>query len=256
MGHNCSRLGWISRMFFAVLLAFTALFVGSVSAQPNHDAEHYTAVGFFDIHVCNWPQVPLFFLALFSTTHFDQVESIALIQPDGKELGKFDLERFRIMKTKKGAPPKRVFITYFDVPEGAPDGWYTAHVKMKDGRGFVGRDYVVITTMPRATGMLPANGSEDIPVPRDLRWDPVPGAAYYQVFVKDVWEAKVVYESPLLQIPQAKLPEGLIRPGGYYSWRVHARDVNGHALLGDFNDGSLSKEAEFSVTTNQKRTAR
>ena len=43
------------------------------------------------------------------------------------------------------------------------------------------------------------------------------------------------------------LPRGLIRPGGWYKWRIHARDVNGNILLGDFNHGALSPWFEFAV---------
>ena len=43
------------------------------------------------------------------------------------------------------------------------------------------------------------------------------------------------------------LPAGLLEKGGYYSWIVHARDLNEHFMLGDFNHGSLSATVNFSI---------
>jgi hypothetical protein len=54
----------------------------------------------------------------------------------------------------------------------------------------------------------------------------------------------------MLPKPELKLKPGLLKPGGYYSWRVHARDSNGNVLLGDFNHGSLSTPITFSLAEN------
>jgi hypothetical protein len=43
------------------------------------------------------------------------------------------------------------------------------------------------------------------------------------------------------------LPPGLIEDGGYYSWLIHARDINEDIKLGDFNSGSMSTPVSFSV---------
>ena len=43
------------------------------------------------------------------------------------------------------------------------------------------------------------------------------------------------------------LPDDLLEYGGYYSWRVDARDVNEDVRLGDFNMGSLSAWQEFTI---------
>ena len=76
----------------------------------------------------------------------------------------------------------------------------------------------------------------------------MPGAQYYQVFIKDLWNGdQVIYTSNILAQPRLPLPPGLLQRGGEYTWRVHARDTNGHILLGDFNHGSLSREVGFSI---------
>ena len=61
---------------FAVYL-FVLLF--SLSSPDTQSAtsgdSHYSSVGFFDIHVCNWPDRPLFFLAVFSTYNFNDISN-------------------------------------------------------------------------------------------------------------------------------------------------------------------------------------
>lgn len=70
----------------------------------------------------------------------------------------------------------------------------------------------------------------------------------YPVFVHDIWEGEaLIFRSPRLTENWVKLPAGLLKPGGYYMWRVHARDVDEDIELGDFNDGSLTPYFKFSV---------
>ena len=85
-------------------------------------------------------------------------------------------------------------------------------------------------------------------IPTQLSWDPAPGAGYYQVFIRDLWnEDRLIFSSKLLEEPVVQLPAGLLEKGGYYSWIVHARDLNEHFMLGDFNHGSLSPVVTFSI---------
>jgi len=68
------------------------------------------------------------------------------------------------------------------------------------------------------------------------------------VVIKDLWnDEKMVYSSKLLKEPRLVVPSGLLQPGGYYSWLVHARDVNEDPVLGDFNRGSQTDAIEFSI---------
>lgn len=218
------------------------------TAQPggdNHDL-HYTEAGFFDIHVCNWPNRPLFFMALFSTEHFKQIKRIEVYQPDGQFLTELDLERYRILKPKN-KPEKRVFIKQVDVPAEAGDGIYSARISLQNGKIYSARDYVILSEMQQASGQIPADEAV-VEVPEQLSWDPVPGAVTYQVFIRDLWnEEKLLLTSELLKKPLLRLPPELLEKGGYYSWIVHARDLDAHILLGDFNHGSLNKPATFSV---------
>ncbi|MDH5546072.1 MAG: hypothetical protein OEZ43_10790 [Gammaproteobacteria bacterium] len=63
-----------------------------------------------------------------------------------------------------------------------------------------------------------------------------------------MWDGeKVIYTSQLLAQPSLTLPPGLLTPGGYYNWRIHARDRNEDVYYGDFNHGSLSEPFEFTV---------
>lgn len=84
-------------------------------------------------------------------------------------------------------------------------------------------------------------------MPKRLKWDPIPGAKFYQVFIRDKWEDKLVFSSKLIKESEVVLDQGILQPGGYYGWRIHARDDDGNVLLGDFNHGSLNPEATFTV---------
>ena len=135
-----------------------------------------------------------------------------------------------------------------DVPPGAPDGWYSSRVTLKDGKRHIARDYVILSPLPLASGHVPAHEAEVDAIPSQLSWDPIPGASYYQVFLRDLWdERRLIFSSKLLEEPAVKLPAGLLERGGYYSWLVHARDLNEHVMLGDFNHGSLSPVVNFSI---------
>ncbi len=232
-------------LLLACLLPCYGLYAGSTKDSRNSDP-HYTDAGFFDIHVCNWPDRPTFFMALFSTVKFDAIKSIEIVTPEKQPLAQLDLSRYRTIE-KKGAPEKRVFINQLAIPPGAGDGWYSARITLGDGSEYNARDFVEISRLGQTSGQLPANESE-VALPRSLRWDPVPEAGFYQVFIRDLWnDDKLIHTSKLLDRPELVLPQGLIKPGGYYSWIVHARDTNEDPVLGDFNHGSLNKPTTFTV---------
>jgi hypothetical protein len=108
---------------------------------------------------------------------------------------------------------------------------------------------VIIDRLARARPRSIPDGAELSSMPQSLDWTPVPGATHYQVFVRDLWDdSEIVLAPKLLDQPWIRFPEGLIEPGGAYTWQVHARDGNGHPLLGDFNHGSLGRVCTFSVS--------
>jgi hypothetical protein len=231
----------------ACLLLPACLQPGKVDAADSTDP-HYGPAGFFDIHVCNWPNRPLFFMPLFSTERYAEVQSVRVFSPDGELLTELDLERYRTIKRDK-KPDKRVFIKQLDVPAGAADGWYTARTTLANGEVYITQDYVILHSLPQAGGQVPAHEEELAEVPAKLAWDPVPGANFYQVFIRDLWnEEKLIFTSELLTRPELELPPGLLHKGGMYSWIIHARDTNSHILLGDFNHGSLNKPATFLIS--------
>jgi hypothetical protein len=218
-----------------------------VGAGSAAGTTHHTDAGFFDIHVCNWPDRPVFLMALFSTTRFSEIREVAVFDPAGHKLAELDPNRYRLVQSP-GKPEKRVFIANINLPQNPADGWYSTQVTMRSGERYGARDYVAIGKLARAANMIPANGAENVPLPRELTWDPIPGAKFYQVFIKDLWDGeRLIFTSPMLDSAQLVLPPGLLQPGGAYAWRVHARDVNDDPVLGDFNLGSLSAELKFSV---------
>lgn len=235
----------IRALLTTLLLLAGSCLPGAQAAIPG-DA-HYNDAGFFDIHVCNWPGRPPFFMPLFSTARYNEVQSIKVLTPAGDLLAELDLERFRTIKREK-KPDKRVFIKQFDIPPAATNGWYTARAKLANGEEYVAKDYVILHTLPQASGQVPAHDEEVARIPEKLSWEPVPGANFYQVFIRDLWDdSKLIHTSKLLTRPELELPPGLLQSGGYYSWIIHARDTNSHILLGDFNHGSLNKPVSFSI---------
>lgn len=188
----------------------------------------------------------MFFLVVFSTERFNEVKSVDVLRPNGQLLMSMDLSRHRVIKRKK-KPEKRSFIEQLSLPPDVTDGWYSARITLHDGEQYLAKDYIIMYTMAPATGLIPPDGAKNVPVPATLKWDPVPGATHYKVYIQDLWEGKVIHESKLLTNPHFDLPPDLIKPGGNYSWRVHARDVNENVLLGDFNHGSFTGENKFST---------
>lgn len=237
-----------------LLFAFTSMLVISAAntcmadniVTPPSEDPHYTQAGFFDLHVCNWPDRELFFLAVYSTYQYKDIAKIEVFHVDGKKLGDIKTNKYRIIK-KKGSPEKHVFLTHLAISDNPENGWYSALITMKDGKKYRSKDYVVIGSMARATGMDPADGDMLSKPPIKLSWNDVKGADHYIVYIKDGWEKKTIFTSRLIDKSELSVPGKLLEPGGYYTWRIHARDVNGDVLLGDFNLGSLNAATEFGI---------
>lgn len=231
-------------VFFIILLPTTSVFA---EHAPVLDQDpHRNKLGFFDIHICNWPERQRFFKILFSTEKFNDVAEMEVFDPSGASLAVLQKNRFKKLVRKK-KPEKRVFIVDMDMPDSATTGWYTIKVKTVDGKVYIARDYVPMTRINRVSGMAPSTEDGSFPLPVTLAWSKLTGAGFYKVFVRDEWTGELVFKSKLIGENNIKIPKGKLSPGGYYSWAVHARDLNEHILLGDFHMGSMSKKAFFNV---------
>lgn len=231
--------------FGIYILTVTSLIAVPAFADNEGDP-HYTPAGFFDIHVCNWPEKPRFLMALFSTHRFEEVAKVAVFAPDGTHVGDLGMDRFRAFKTQSGQA-KRAFIAHLDLPDKVVDGWYRAEITLNDNSKMEARDYVIHHFMAQPTGARPVPGALHVPASTELRWDPIPGAKFYEVFLRDDWDSVKAEGSGLLTEPRFVLPQGKLQSGGEYVWRIHARDSDGNILLGDFNHGALSPEMKFTV---------
>lgn len=229
----------MKKYILCVMLALLASSALAINEDPHHNE-----VGFFDVRVCNWPERPRFMMVLFSTERFAEVERVAVYAPSGRHVGDLDMDKYRAFKTREGKD-KRAFISHFDVVE--EEGWYRAEIHLADSTRYHAKDYVILAGMRHPRWVEPANGAEDIAMPREVSWEAIPGAMFYQVYIRDMWDGRLVFSSATLTDNQVSLPDDMLQPGGYYSWRIHARDSDGNVLLGDFNHGSLSPEASFSV---------
>ncbi len=239
----------MKRILAALTSTFVAISVNAaeLTTRTSQADPHYSAAGFFDLHVCNWPERPPFLMTVFSTFKFDEIERLEIYRPDGIPLGEIPLAQYKVIQLD-GKPEKHAFISHLEIAGTLPEGWYTAVISMRDGTRVRAMDYVIFEMMQRAKNPLPRDQDEHVPIPGALRWDPVPGAAFYQVTVRDMWnDGKTIFQSDLVEQPQVELPQGLLQPDGWYIWRIHARDVNGNILLGDFNHGSLTGELSFTT---------
>lgn len=230
---------------FAALLC--ALSASAQTPSVENTDPHYTELGFFDIHLCNWPDRPPFYMALFSSMQYPNIASVRIYSPNGKPVGELDMTRYRTI-APPGKPEKRVFITHLPLPTETTDGWFNATIKTRDGREISAKDYVVHTLLPIAREAAPTGGREVPRPPAELTWLPVPDAMYYQITLRDEWDDnRVIYTSALLTEARLSMPPGLLQQGGRYAWVIHSRDSNGDVLLGDFNHGSISAPQTFSV---------
>ena len=161
------------------IFSLAAATPASPTLSPPTRDPHYTDAGFFDMHVCNWPDRPMFFLVLFSTERFREVKSIDVFRPDGRPLVSLDLTRYRLLE-RKDKPEKHVFMREIDLPADATDGWYRARITLNNGQVYRAEDYVVVYPMGIVSGMIPSQGESNIAIPTEMKWSPVAGAAYYR----------------------------------------------------------------------------
>ncbi len=229
---------------YLFILLFSLPSPGTQSATS--DDSHYSSVGFFDIHVCNWPDRPLFFLAVFSTYNFNDISNIQVLSPDNKIIGEFNLKKYRLIIDKK-KKEKRVFIKQFEIPANAKNGWYYTKVNLKNGTTIIPKDYVIIDKLEIAKISNPNIKKELKSIPKSFVLKKIAGAQYYQAFIRDTWDSKLIYKSKLINKPEIHIPDNLLEKGGFYTIQIHARDTNEHQLLGDFNHGSLTKKIDFSI---------
>jgi hypothetical protein len=217
--------------------------VGRLDSDP-----HYSAAGFFDMHVCNWPDKGVFYMLVFSTVRHAEVQRVEVLDAAGRPVGDMDLNRYREHPKQKG---KRIYITHLPLLEPARDGWFTARIHLKDGGIVTAGDFLVHTIMAYAGDMQPADQSTLASPPRELKWTPPPGSTHWTVTIRDTWDNDaLVHATGTLTQPTLTVPDGVLKPGGAYAWQVHARDNNGNVLLGDFNHGSMSKVNHFQVDGN------
>lgn len=232
------------------LLVSLTLFMQNIThaeeAIKLSDDPHYNKIGFFDIHICNWPERPNFFKVLFSSEKHDQIESMNVYTPDDQLLVSLDKNTFKTLKRKNKAN-KKVYMLDIDIPEMASTGWYKIDVKTNDGAIYHAKDYVIMTRLEQVSKMRPSDEDKEYSLPITLKWNPVAGSMHYQAYVRDVWTEKLVFRSKLIDTPEIEIPIDKLEPGGEYYWVVHSRDTREHVLLGDFHMGSMSKKAFFTV---------
>jgi len=231
--------------FFLIILLPSSSACAVDAPVLDHDP-HRNKIGFFDIHICNWPDRPHFFKLLFSTEKFKDVDTMEIFYPSGGSLAVLKKSHFKEIK-RKNKPEKRVFMMDMDMPDNATSGWYMIRVKTYDGKEHVAKDYVPMTRLNRVEEMVPSADEGTFSLPVTLAWNKVSGAGFYKVYIRDEWTGEMIYKTKLISENSVKIPDGKLSPGGYYSWSVHARDTNEHILLGDFHLGSMSKKAFFTV---------
>lgn len=237
---------YISRLVIVCFIAILFSISASNSQSATSNDLHYSSAGFFDIHVCNWPDRPLFFMALFSTYNFNDISNILVFSPDNKIISELNLKQYRLFKDKNNKE-KRVFINRFKIPAKAKNGWYYTKVNLKDGSTITAKDYVIIDKLNIAKISSPDIKKTLTTIPKSFILKKTKGVKYYHAFIRDSWDSKLIYKTKLINKPEIHIPDNLLEKGGVYTIQIHSRDTNGHQLIGDFNHGSLTNKIEFSI---------
>lgn len=235
-----------TRLFIVCFFAILFLMFSRDSQSATSDDLHYSKAGFFDIHVCNWPNRPLFFMTIFSTYNFKDISNIQVFSPDNKIIGELNLKIYRSF-TGKNKKQKRAFIKHLEISANAKNGWYYTKVNLKNGSTIIAKDYVIIDKLDIAKISKPNIKKELKTIPKSFILKKIKGAKHYQAFIRDVWDSKLIYKSKLLNKPEIHIPNNILKKGGLYTIQIHTRDINEHQLLGDFNHGSLTKKIGFSI---------
>ncbi len=242
----------INFQIVSVSILFTLF---SQQAFSNNQASkdlHKDALGFFDIHYCNWPDRKPFLMLVYATHNYKNIDSIKVFTPEDTELVVIKKNTYRYLpsRTVKGKkiPDKKVFITQIPVTDNFTNGAYTAITTTVNGQKHqyndeVNMDYIVAS----ARMNVPIDKATDISLTPTLKWEPVANAKHYQIFVKDNWTGKNVYTSKTLNQTQFTLPKEILKTDGWYAWKVHAKDMDETIKYGDFNAGSLSETLTFTT---------
>lgn len=238
------KISWI---VFALSIQFSTGVQSEELVPPDKLDFHKTELGIWDIHVCNWPDRPPFYLSTFITEKFDEIDNIEVFDPAGKNVGSLDLEKFLTVKREE-KPDLRIYVTQLPMAEGEPSGIFSAQITTANNKRLLANDYLVMAVMDRISVVSPVNGAE-VSIPWELSWTPPKGAQYHRVWIKDMWnDGKQIFDSGYFQGSAVEIAEGLLEPGGLYQWRIHSRDTQDHILLGRFNHGSLTDWMEFSIS--------
>ncbi|UCB55541.1 MAG: hypothetical protein JSW45_03155, partial [Thiotrichales bacterium] len=174
-------------MHFAPFILPLVFLIGAVAyaGDPrNPDDPHYTTSGFFDVHICNWPDRAPFYMVLYSTENHQDIQSVDISGANGKLIGKLDLETYRFSENEPGT---RILISHLPISRDYEDGWFVAKIRMKNGETQTATDLVIHKIMPEISGYQPKDGAEDIPLPDVLTWDDTFGAYWYRVWIRDNW---------------------------------------------------------------------
>jgi hypothetical protein len=173
-----------TRLFIVYFFAILFLISARDSQSATSDDLHYSKVGFFDIHVCNWPNRPLFFMTLFSTYNFNDISNIQIFSPDNKIIGELNLKKYRLL-IDKNKKEKRVFIKQFEISANAKNGWYYTKVNLKDGTTIIAKDYVIIDKLNIAKISTPNIKKELNTIPKSFILKKIKGAQHYQALIHD-----------------------------------------------------------------------
>ena len=119
-----------SNFMLYVTLSLSVLLISTTNtatASPVSKGDsHYNEVGFFDIHVCNWPNRPLFFMLIFSSYEYKNIKAINVYTPENTLLKKLSLDKFKLI-LKNNKPEKRAFINQVEIQNNYSNGWYRSY---------------------------------------------------------------------------------------------------------------------------------
>jgi len=119
------------RSLLFILTLMIAAGSGYAENAEHPGDSHYNDVGFFDIHLCNWPDRAPFYLAVFSTRQFNDLKSVDLLNARGEQFASLDLSKYKVSHTNDKAE-KRIYMSQIQRTANYVDGWFSAKISIAE----------------------------------------------------------------------------------------------------------------------------
>jgi hypothetical protein len=112
----------------------------------------------------------------------------------------------------------------YNDPALIPQGTYTFTVTDYDGNTSSFTDTLIVNPLALPSNLSPTNGEYVKNTTPTIKWDEVPEASFYRIFIYKGFDANAEepYKSDYITINRYTVPAGVLKEGGSYNYRVSA----------------------------------